>query len=130
MTVSFPAQIRKGIIVPHPAYAGKVAVNFARFGDAEVYVSVEKLGKRRTIPQNRRMWKILEVFSALGWTKEEAKAWACEQFLEPIVREFPDGTRTETVRGTKHLNTTEMVQFMDEIERFLNEKRLWFPDAE
>jgi hypothetical protein len=126
---SFPATIRRGIICPDPAYAGEVSVAFARFKvDEIVTVTVEKRTKKRTLKQNRRMWKILQIFEALGWEKDEAKTWCCDQFLEPVVREFPDGSRTESTRGTRFLSTVAMGEFMDRIERFLNEKQLWYPD--
>jgi len=114
--------------VPLPAFQAKALVGLSRFKpEAVLSVTVESEVKRRTLSQNARMWKILEVFQELGWEKDEAKVYCAGKFLPPIVREFPDGTREETVSGTRHLTTVQMGEFMDRIERFLNEKGLWYP---
>ena len=78
MKVAFPASVQKGIIVPHPAYAGKAAVAFSRLKVGEtVTVTVESEKKTRTLSQNARMWMLLSVFEELGWHKDEAKVWCC-----------------------------------------------------
>lgn len=129
MKATFLAQIRRGILCPIPQQAGRVAVDFSRAKPEEVLeVTVQSQTKKRTLPQNRRMWRILQIFEALGWEKDEAKSWCCAEFLEPIVHELPDGTRVETIRGTRNLTTVQMGEFMDRIERFLNEKGLWWPE--
>jgi len=130
MKATFQATIRQGVICPLPQTAGQTSVKLARFKPGVLTVTVESEVKRRTLSQNARMWKILQAFEELGWEKDEAKAWCCAKFLEPMVREFPDGTREETVRGTRHLTTAQMGEFQDRIERFLNEKGLWFPADE
>ena len=129
MEVRFKATLYRGVISPLAGVAGQVAVGFARFKPDEIVdVTVARQTKRRTLPQNSRMWaSLMSAFEELGWEKDEAKVWCCAKFLEPIVREFPDGTREETVRGTRHLTTAEMAAFQDRIERFLNERGLWFP---
>lgn len=118
-----------GRIISLPATAGATAAKLARFKPGLLTITVESEVKRRTLPQNRRLWgNLMGAFVELGWEKDEAKAWCCAKFLDPIVREFPDGTREETVRGTRFLTTAEMGEFQDRIERFLNEKNLWFPE--
>lgn len=128
MKLTYQATVKDGRLVPLPFFAAKAQVGLARFKPGAVLsVTVESEVKRRTLSQNARMWKILETFQELGWEKDEAKTWCCSQFLPPVVREFPDGTRVENVAGTRHLTTAQMGEFMDRIERFLNEKGLWYP---
>jgi len=128
--VIFKAQIHNGVIRPDPAHVGNLLVFAAKFQPGQEFdLTIEKATKRRTLPQNKRMWRILQVFEALGWEKDEAKKWCCDEFLPPVVHEFPDGTRTESTRGTRFLNTAQMGESMDRIERFLNEKGLWYPET-
>ena len=86
MKATFQASIVRGVIVPHPAYAGAVAAKLARFKPGTLTVTVESEVKRRTLSQNRRMWGILSAFEELGWERDEAKTWCCAKFLDPIVR--------------------------------------------
>ncbi len=131
MKITFQGTVKNGAMIPLPHFAAKVAVGRAKFKPgAVITVTEESEIKRRTLSQNARMWKILEVFEELGWEKDDSKVWCCAQFLPPVVREFPDGTRTESVSGTRHLTTVQMGEFMDRIERFLNEKGLWYPEAQ
>lgn len=128
MKVTFSATLLRGVLCPLPQTAGQTQVKLARLKPGVLTVTVENETKQRTLSQNRRMWRILQAFEELGWEKDEAKHYCCSKFLEPLVREFPDGTREETVRGTRHLTTAQMGEFQDRIERFLNEKGLWFPN--
>ena len=94
-------------------------------------MTLSKFSHPRTVDQNARLWTLLRCFGEWGWDPEDAKAWACSQFLPPVVREFPDGTRQEVpAYRTSTLNTTEMAEFQDRIERWLNEHGIFFGDHE
>ena len=86
--------------------------------------------KRRTLAQNRRMFKILETFKELGYRKHEAHEYCARKFLQPRVVKWPDG-REDILPGYTHtLTTEEMSEYMDAIEQHLNEEGLWWPSTE
>lgn len=132
MKSTYLAQIRRGVLVAIPQMAGRVAVEFSRSKPEEVLeVTVQSQTKKRTLSQNARMWAILQVFEAWGWHKDEAKTWCCGEFLPPIVREMPDGTRIETKASrTSTLNTKQMGEFMDRIEHWLVDQGVHLPADE
>jgi len=130
--ITYPARIFAGRAVPLPAHVGPVAAKLAKFkGDEVVHVTIESERKTRTLSQNARMWTLLSVFEEWGWHKDEAKVWCCGEFLPPLVREMPDGSRIETKASrTSGLTTEQMSAFMDRIEHFLIEQGVHIPADE
>ena len=127
MKFSYLARIVQGRPVPEPEIAMSVAVKMAKVKPgALVRVTVDTATNKRTLDQNARVWALFESF---GWERDEAHDYCCAKFLEPVVKEWPDGSREEIPRGTRNLSTVEFSEFMDRIERFLNEKGLWYPEA-
>ena len=51
MKVAFPASVQKGIIVPHPAYAGKAAVAFSRLKVGETVTVTAEFAKLQDLAE-------------------------------------------------------------------------------
>ena len=113
--------IVQGQMVPLREHSSIIQAGRAQFQEGEIVdVTEEKHVRRRTLKQNARMWKLLGIFvDDWGWERDEAHDFCCEKFLDPVVHELPDGTRVQVRAGTKHLNVSEMSEFMDRIERWL-----------
>ena len=134
--MTFPATIRKGVIAPHPAYAGKAAVGFAQFKpEEELSVTVERKSKTRTLAQNARYWKlIVPAFSE--WTgyeqfpesaerlglapKDSAHEVLKAMFVPSREATLPDGTVVTVRPSTARLTVAEFADLQDRAERFLN----------
>ena len=110
-------------ILPLDEVVRAVAGSLARFKPrTRVRVTIDSDIRKRTLEQNARLWSM---FDHLGWEKGEAHDFFCRKFLPPIVKELPDGTQVEIMRGTSFLTTKEMSDFQDAIERFLAQHGLW-----
>lgn len=134
-TVTFKAQIRKGVIVPFPGVAGRVAVELSRFPqDAALDVTVSLPGKKRSLKQNARHWSlIVPAFEALGYEKfsewaelngmtpkESAHNVIKQMFLDPLRFDLPDGRFVEVWPSSAKLTTAQFAQMDERAERYLN----------
>ena len=119
--VRYQGCIVQGQMVPLREHSSIIQAGRKQFAEAEIIdVTEEKHVQRRTRKQNDRMWSLLSIFvNDWGWERDEAHDYCCERFLDPVVRELPDGMRVQVRAGTKHLNVLEMSEFMDRIERWL-----------
>ncbi len=143
--VKFKAQIRRGMIVPFPGIAGKVAVELSRFKeDDAVDVVVSLPGKRRTLDQNARHWKIIvPAFVELGhepfsqWAelhgmtpKDSAHNVIKTMFLDPLEVDLGDGVKRQVIPPSSHLTTAQFSQMDDAAERYLNSLGVYLPAKE
>ena len=146
MKVAFPASVQKGIIIPHPAYAGKAAVAFSRLKVGEtVTVTVESEKRTRTLKQNARYWKLI-VPAFAEWVGNEAYPEHLEKMDLPalkdsahrtlkamligprvITRTLPNGQVIEETQepSTKELTTAEFAKLQDLAEKLLNENGIY-----
>ena len=141
MKVAFPASVQKGIIVPHPAYAGKAAVAFSRLKVGEtVTVTVESEKRTRTLSQNARYWKLIvpafsewagyeqfpESAEKLGLApKDSAHEVLKAMFIGEREAELPDGSTVKIRPSTAKLTTAEFADLQDRAERFLNSQGIY-----
>lgn len=146
MISRFKATIRKGIICPLLAVAGRVSVDFARFKpDAVIDVTVETESRKRTLKQNARYWSlIVPAFSE--WTgfekfpesaekagiapKDSAHAILKAKFIGDRDITLPNGEVVRVRPSTACLTTAEMADLQDKAERFLNENGIYLPAEE
>lgn len=108
------------------------AWNAARQLDRPFEVVLRFLKDKRTIQQNRRMWKLLREVAATVWVEVDGKqrqyadkVWHVyfrEKFIGVDETEMPDGTiRREPISTTK-LDVEGMTEYMNEIERWCVEQ--------
>ena len=146
MKCSFPASIRNGVIVPHPAHMGRVAVSFSRFpSDAQLLITAETEPKRRSLAANRRYWAVIvPAFSA--WTgyeefpesaeklglapKDSAHEVLKAMFIGEREATLPNGQVVKVRPSTAKLTTAEMADLQDRAERFLNSQGIYLPADE
>lgn len=132
--VKFKAQIRRGVIVPFPGVAGRVAVELSRFPqDAALDVTVSLPGKKRSLKQNSRHWDlIVPAFEALGherfaeWAeihgmtpKDSAHNVIKQMFLDPLRIDLPDRF-VEVWPSSAKLTTAQFAEMDAKAERYLN----------
>jgi len=144
--MKFQASIYKGVICPHPAQAGAVAVGFSKFKpDALLDVTVEPQKRTRTLSQNARWWKLIvpafseytgyEAFperaERLGLApKDSAHEVLKAMFLPEIEETLPDGTKVFIRPSTASLSTKDMADLQERAERFLNAQGIYLPADE
>jgi hypothetical protein len=151
LKTTFPATINRGVICPHPAYAGRVAVDFARFKPGEpLTVTVESEARRRTLRQNSRYWALI-VPAFADWTgyesypehlekrdlaalKDSAHRTLKAMILGPrtVTRTLPNGHTIEEIQepSTKDLTTAQFAELQNKAEKLLNENGIYLPADE
>jgi hypothetical protein len=104
-----------------PRAAFMRAMTRARMLGKQVFCSLSREKRQRTIPQNRR-WRglIVPLFSEWsGYEADEAHEVLLERFAPKKSTTWPDGTVHETAKRTSDLTVEEMVELQDRVERWL-----------
>ena len=146
MKATFLATLRNGVIVPHPAVAGAVAVKFSHFKpDALLRVTVEPERDRRTPSQNNRYWGLIvpafsewagyerypESAEKLGLApKDSAHEVLKAMFIGEREATLPDGTVVKIRPSTAKLTVAEMADLQERAERFLAAHGIHLPAKE
>ena len=97
------------------------AAMLRRLEGQDVRVSVEPVGRGRTLDQNARYWGlIIPAFSEWsGYEHDECHELLKALLLPPVVQELPDGQRIERVASTAALTVEQFTEFMNRAERYL-----------
>lgn len=110
-----------------------LAWNAAKALDRPFEIVIRFLKDKRTIEQNKRMWKLLREVAATVWVPTDAgkhrqytdKVWHVyfrELFIGVDETEMPDGTTRRTPISTTTLNVDEMTKYMNDIERWCDDQ--------
>lgn len=84
--------------------------------DGKYMLSVRKIRKSRSLPQNSYYWKIVSIVAEWsGYDPQELH----EHFK---LRFLMSETRPQRVRSTTELNTSEMAVYVDKVIQFATEK--------
>ena len=104
------------------------AWNAAKQFDRPFEIALRFLKDKRTIEQNRRMWKLLREVAATVWVEVDGKqrqfsdkVWHVyfrEKFIGADEAEMPDGSTRRTPISTTTLDVEGMTEYMNEIERW------------
>lgn len=121
------------LTAPRIREAFVLAWNAAKGLDRPFEIVLRFLKDKRTIEQNRRMWKLLREVAGTVWVEQDEgkprqyadKVWHLyfrEKFIGVEETEMPDGTvRREPISTTK-LDVEGMTTYMNEIERWCVEQ--------
>lgn len=91
-------------------------------GNGALELCVRPLKSRRSLEQNRRLWKIYGVLAEQAWVngrRFDAETWHeyCKGlFLGFNVYAMPDGTERKTPISTATLNTAEAAEYQNNIQ--------------
>ena len=90
--------------------------------NAELEVSIRPYNSKRSIEQNRRLWKIYGELADKAWVngrRYSAETWHeyCKgMFLGYELKAMPDGTEVKTPISTTTLNTAEMTDYQNRLQ--------------
>lgn len=90
--------------------------------NAELEVCIRPYNSKRSIEQNRRLWKIYGELEDKAWVngrRYSAETWHeyCKgMFLGYELKAMPDGTEVKTPISTTTLNTAEMTEYQNNIQ--------------
>lgn len=90
--------------------------------NAELEVSIRPYNSKRSIEQNRRLWKIYGELADKAWVngrRYSAETWHeyCKgMFLGYELKAMPDGTEIKTPISTTTLNTAEMTDYQNRLQ--------------
>lgn len=90
--------------------------------NAELEVSIRPYNSKRSIEQNRRLWKIYGELADKAWVngrRYSAETWHeyCKgMFLGFELKAMPDGTEVKTPISTTTLNTAEMTDYQNRLQ--------------
>lgn len=90
--------------------------------NAELEVSIRPYNSKRSIEQNRRLWKIYGELADKAWVngrRYSAETWHeyCKgMFLGYELKAMPDGTELKTPISTTTLNTAEMTDYQNRLQ--------------
>lgn len=90
--------------------------------NAELEVCIRPYNSKRSIEQNRRLWKIYGELADKAWVngrRYSAETWHeyCKgMFLGFELKAMPDGTELKTPISTTTLNTAEMTDYQNRLQ--------------
>lgn len=90
--------------------------------NAELEVCIRPYNSKRSIEQNRRLWKIYGELADKAWVngrRYSAETWHeyCKgMFLGYELKAMPDGTELKTPISTTTLNTAEMTEYQNRLQ--------------
>lgn len=90
--------------------------------NAELEVCIRPYNSKRSIEQNRRLWKIYGELADKAWVngrRYSAETWHeyCKgMFLGYELKAMPDGTEVKTPISTTTLNTAEMTDYQNRLQ--------------
>lgn len=90
--------------------------------NAELEVCIRPYNSKRSIEQNRRLWKIYGKLADEAWVngrRYSAETWHeyCKgMFLGYELKAMPDGTELKTPISTTTLNTAEMTDYQNRLQ--------------
>lgn len=90
--------------------------------NAELEVCIRPYNSKRSIEQNRRLWKIYGELADKAWVngrRYSAETWHeyCKgYFLGFELKAMPDGTELKTPISTTTLNTAEMTDYQNRLQ--------------
>lgn len=90
--------------------------------NAELEVCIRPYNSKRSIEQNRRLWKIYGELADKAWVngrRYSAETWHeyCKgMFLGYELKAMPDGTELKTPISTTTLNTAEMTDYQNRLQ--------------
>lgn len=90
--------------------------------NAELEVCIRPYNSKRSIEQNRRLWKIYAKLADEAWVngrRYSAETWHeyCKgMFLGYELKAMPDGTELKTPISTTTLNTAEMTDYQNRLQ--------------
>ena len=90
--------------------------------NAELEVCVRPYNSKRSVEQNRRLWKIYGELADKAWVngrRYSAETWHeyCKgMFLGYELKAMPDGTEIKTPISTTTLNTAEMTDYQNRLQ--------------
>lgn len=90
--------------------------------NAELEVCIRPYNSKRSIEQNRRLWKIYAKLADEAWVngrRYSAETWHeyCKgMFLGYDLKAMPDGTEVKTPISTTTLNTAEMTDYQNRLQ--------------
>ena len=90
--------------------------------NAELEVCIRPYHSKRSIEQNRRLWKIYGELADKAWVngrRYSAETWHeyCKgMFLGFELKAMPDGTEVKTPISTTTLNTAEMTDYQNRLQ--------------
>lgn len=90
--------------------------------NAELEVCIRPYNSKRSIEQNRRLWKIYGELADKAWVngrRYSAETWHeyCKgMFLGYELKAMPDGTEIKTPISTTTLNTAEMTDYQNRLQ--------------
>lgn len=90
--------------------------------NAELEVCIRPYNSKRSVEQNRRLWKIYGELADKAWVngkRYSAETWHeyCKgMFLGYELRAMPDGTEIKTPISTTTLNTAEMTDYQNRLQ--------------
>lgn len=90
--------------------------------NAELEVCIRPYNSKRSVEQNRRLWKIYSKLEDEAWVngrRYSAETWHeyCKgMFLGYELKAMPDGTEVKTPISTTTLNTAEMTDYQNRLQ--------------
>ena len=90
--------------------------------NAELEVCIRPYNSKRSVEQNRRLWKIYGELADKAWVngrRYSAETWHeyCKgMFLGYELKAMPDGTEIKTPISTTTLNTAEMTDYQNRLQ--------------
>ena len=90
--------------------------------NAELEVCIRPYNSKRSIEQNRRLWKIYGELADKAWVngrRYSAETWHeyCKGVLLGFdIKAMPDGTEVKTPISTTTLNTAEMTEYQNRLQ--------------
>lgn len=110
-----------------------LAWDLAKTVDRPFEVVIRFLKDKRTVEQNKRMWKLLREVAATVWVPTDDgkqrqysdKVWHVyfrELFIGVDETEMPDGTTRRTPISTTTLSVEQMTRYMNDIEKWCDEQ--------
>lgn len=90
--------------------------------NSELEVCIRPYNSKRSIEQNRRLWKIYGELADKAWVngrRYSAETWHeyCKgMFLGFELKAMPDGTEVKTPISTTTLNTAEMTDYQNRLQ--------------
>lgn len=90
--------------------------------NAELEVCIRPYKSKRSVEQNRRLWKIYGELADKAWVngrRYSAETWHeyCKgMFLGYELKAMPDGTELKTPISTTTLNTAEMTDYQNRLQ--------------
>ena len=90
--------------------------------NAELEVCIRPYNSKRSVEQNRRLWKIYAKLADEAWVngrRYSAETWHeyCKgMFLGYELKAMPDGTEVKTPISTTTLNTAEMTDYQNRLQ--------------